>query len=78
MNTDQIINANSEPTMNEMFVEGHREVKCILVSQPKPNLSYQSTSFIAIVYGFETLNFTILELKSVKGIASFPTVTPFI
>lgn len=36
MNTDQIINANSEPTMNEMFVEGYREVKCILVSQPKP------------------------------------------
>ena len=36
MNTDQIINANSEPTINEMFVEGYREVKCILVSQPKP------------------------------------------
>jgi len=36
MNTDQIINANLEPTMNEMFIEGYQEVKCILVSQPKP------------------------------------------
>jgi len=36
MNTEQIINAEPEPTMNETFVESYREVKNILVSQPKP------------------------------------------
>jgi len=36
MNTEQIINAEPEPTMNETFVECYREVKNILVSQPKP------------------------------------------
>jgi hypothetical protein len=31
---------------------------------------------MAMENGFKTLNFTILELKSVKGIASLPTATP--
>jgi len=36
MNTEQIIDAEPEPTMNETFVESYGEVKSILVSQPKP------------------------------------------
>jgi len=36
MNTEQMIDSKPEPTMNGTFVESYREVKSILVSQPKP------------------------------------------
>jgi uroporphyrinogen-III synthase len=36
MNTEQIIDSKPEPTRNGTFVESYREVKSILVSQPKP------------------------------------------
>ena len=66
MNTDQIINANSEPTMNEMFVEGYREVKCILVSQPKPTDEKSPYYVLAEKYNLKIDFIPFIQIEQVE------------